>query len=67
MEQIINTLFAWGLILFLYFYPALLAWKRGHHQTEAIFILTLLLGWTGLGWVIALIWAHTTPRAHPKS
>ena len=49
------------IILFvaIYFLPAIVARKRHHRQTLAIFILNLLLGWTLLGWVIAMVWACT--------
>jgi hypothetical protein len=33
--------------------------SRKHNNEGAIFVLNLLLGWTFLGWVIALIWAPT--------
>jgi ABC-type transport system involved in cytochrome c biogenesis permease component len=47
----------------LYLLPWLVALWRSHHQTMAIFALNLLLGWTVLGWIAALIWALTvTPR-----
>lgn len=41
----------------LYFLPTILARRRGHRSPEAIFVLNLLLGWTLLGWVGALVWA----------
>lgn len=41
----------------LYFIPALVAFGNNHPQTSAIFALNLFLGWTLLGWVIALVWA----------
>lgn len=40
-----------------YFIPALIATKRDHPQKSAILIINILLGWTFLGWVIALVWA----------
>lgn len=40
-----------------YFLPSLVAAANGNKQGIAIFLLNLLLGWTGLGWIIALIWA----------
>lgn len=43
--------------IFLYFIPALVASNNNHSQTNAIFALNLFLGWTLLGWVIALVWA----------
>jgi Superinfection immunity protein len=49
--------------LWAYFLPWMVAAGRGHHQQLAIFVTCLLLGWTGLGWIIALIWACTAVRA----
>lgn len=42
-----------------YLLPALIAGLRRHHNEGAIFVLNLLLGWTFLGWVAALVWACT--------
>jgi len=42
--------------------PILVAHRRQHHNKTAIAILTLLLGWTILGWIIALVWACTAVR-----
>lgn len=42
-----------------YFLPAFIAGWRGHQNATAIFVLNLLLGWTFLGWVVALVWAFT--------
>ena len=50
-------------LLVLYFGPAIVAAIRKHHQQNAIFIPNFLLGWTVLGWIVALIWATTaTPK-----
>jgi hypothetical protein len=40
--------------------PTFVAYARVHHNRQAICALNLLAGWTGLGWVIALVWALTT-------
>jgi len=32
-----------------YLFPSIIAAFRGHHNTLAIFLLNLFLGWTGLG------------------
>ena len=40
-----------------YFLPAFVAYGRGHHQKAAIGLLNIFLGWTVLGWIIALVWA----------
>lgn len=39
--------------------PILVAWARRHRNAAAITALTLLVGWTFLGWVAALVWALT--------
>ena len=40
-----------------YVLPALMAWSMGSPQRVAITLVDLLLGWTILGWIAALIWA----------
>lgn len=50
------------MLLFLYFLPALIANHRKHHNQLAIFVLNLVVGWTVLGWIIALVWAFTNPQ-----
>jgi len=46
-----------GSCFLLYFLPSILAVARNKRDTTAIFFLNLLLGWTAIGWVIALVWA----------
>jgi hypothetical protein len=52
-------------IFAIYFLPCIVASvrKRRQRQQLAIFILNLLLGWTVLGWIAALVWACTTDVA----
>lgn len=50
------------LLLVGHFIPTIIALARGHHDGFAIFLTNLLLGWTVIGWVIALIWAVTAIR-----
>jgi len=47
------------IVLGLYFLPTSVASLRRHPNAMAIFLLNLLLGWTMLGWVIALVWSAT--------
>jgi len=42
---------------FLYFIPSIIAYQRHKANRGAIVAMNLLLGWTLIGWVIALIWA----------
>ncbi|HZZ61869.1 MAG TPA: superinfection immunity protein [Roseiarcus sp.] len=45
--------------LSVYLLPAIIAALRGHLDAAAIFVLNLVLGWTGIGWLVALIWSLT--------
>ncbi|BDW99587.1 superinfection immunity protein [Maricaulis maris] len=49
-------------VVLAYFLPAVIAGLRQHHNAGAIFLTNLLLGWTFLGWVIALVWSATATR-----
>ncbi|MDE0178227.1 MAG: superinfection immunity protein [Gammaproteobacteria bacterium] len=51
-----------AIMLLTYFIPTVVAMVRKHHNTTAIFVLNLFLGWSLLGWVAALVWAVTKPR-----
>lgn len=53
-------------LLIMYFAPAMLAWHEKHPQRAAIFALNSLLGWTLLGWIIALVWALTRSPQCPQ-
>ena len=48
-----------GLLLALYFLPSIIAGYRKHRNRGAIKALNLLLGWTVVGWVAALVWSFT--------
>jgi len=48
------------LLIILYFIPAIIGWKTKY--AAGIFLLNLLLGWTVLGWIGALIWAVSAPK-----
>lgn len=46
----------------LYFLPLIVAYCRDHPNTLGIAILNIMLGWTLIGWVVALIWAVLQER-----
>ena len=48
------------LAFLIYIIPALVAWHRRHPRSREIWALTLLLGWTGIAWLAALVWALRT-------
>jgi len=43
----------------IYFLPTIIAGGRNHQNLSAILILNLLVGWTFVGYVIALVWSFT--------
>lgn len=53
------------LAVIIYFFPAMIAQAHRHHNSSAIAVLNIFLGWTVLGWFAALIWANTSNRRKP--
>lgn len=53
--------FGFGFVM--YFLPSIIALARSKRDLLAIFLLNLFLGWSVIGWVVALIWAakHDAP------
>jgi hypothetical protein len=51
----------WGGI-FLYVAPGVIASVRRHPNVIQIWILTIMLGWTFFGWVLAVIWSVSSIR-----
>ncbi len=45
-----------------YFVPSVVALVRDHPSKGAIIALNILLGWTFLGWIGALVWSLTGTR-----
>jgi hypothetical protein len=66
----IGFMILWGLfclVLFLvslgiYFVPLFIASIRKHEQIVALGALNVLLGWTFVGWALAIVWALMNPR-----
>lgn len=50
-----------------YFLPTTIAIIRRRTNTTAIFVLDLFLGWTLIGWVVALVWAVATDAPKPAT
>jgi 4-amino-4-deoxy-L-arabinose transferase-like glycosyltransferase len=49
-----------------YLIPTVIAAWRDHPKKTGIFLINLLLGWTVVGWLVALIWALTgAPAVQP--
>jgi len=54
-----------GLVFLAYFLPSIIAYWRNAKRGLGIEILNWTLGWTGLGWIGALIWA-VSDNVHEK-
>jgi hypothetical protein len=54
------------LVLGIYMTPTLIAVARDHRNLTAIFLLNVLTGWTGLGWLWALIWSVMAQPKEPE-
>ncbi|NEU31225.1 superinfection immunity protein [bacterium LRH843] len=53
----IGSLIVFVFLLPFYFLPAIIAIIRGKTNKVAIIVLNILVGWTFIGWVIALVWS----------
>jgi hypothetical protein len=51
------------LLTLLYFLPSIIGHNK--HNAAAIFLLNLLLGWTVVGWFVAMVWACTADVRAP--
>jgi len=56
-----SGLIALLLIATFYLFPLACAVWRGHPKGMQIIALNVILGWTVVGWVAALIWAFSGP------
>lgn len=55
MYNIFVMMLGFCLVMFLYFLPSFVGSDK--KRSEGIQILNFFLGWTFIGWVVALIWA----------
>lgn len=62
----IGALIGFVFLAGLYLLPTLIGWGRGVHDLGMVAVLNILLGWTLVGWVVALALALRTPR-QPQS
>ena len=46
----------------LYFLPTIIAAARHKTNLVGIFLVNFLLGWSVIGWIVALVWAISTER-----
>lgn len=48
----------------LYLLPSIVAALRRHHNTASVVVIDLLLGWTLVGWVVAMAMAVSAKPAN---
>lgn len=49
----------WVLLILFYFTPTFIAYGRSHNSAHAIAVCNFILGWTVIGFFVALIWSFT--------
>ena len=57
MEDVLQAAVTASVLAAVYCLPMIVAIRYRHCRRKAITALNLLLGWTLVGWVIALLWA----------
>lgn len=55
--DVVILLFFVGLVIFAYLLLSFVALQLKHVNTTAICVLNILVGWSFIGWVAALVWA----------
>jgi len=56
-SDVVQGFVIFAIVLWIYFLPTFRGWRKSNRG--AIFALNLLLGWTLVGWVVAMVWALT--------
>lgn len=52
-----ESVFLLIILALIYLLPTIIAFSRGHASKWGIFATNLLLGWSGIIWLVALIWS----------
>ncbi|WP_291147073.1 superinfection immunity protein [Flavobacterium sp. UBA7680] len=60
----VGKLMAGMVILFVYFIPTIICWKK--KNSKYLLILNIFTAWTILGWFICFIWAFNINRQHAR-
>jgi hypothetical protein len=48
--------------VFIYFVPSIIAYRKKKRDVTPILLINIFLGWTLIGWVVALIWAVSSEK-----
>ena len=60
-KHMVWAITAFLVTVLLYFMPTLNARSRAHPSLPSIFLVNLLLGWTLIGWLVAIMWSTSGP------
>ena len=55
----VGTFLALIVVIFIYLLPTIIAYNKHKKNAGSICALNILLGWTFIGWVAALVWSLT--------
>lgn len=58
MGEIVGLFVLLGFLI-VFWFPTVIAYSRKHRNAPAILATNLLLGWTGVAWIVAVIWAFS--------
>jgi hypothetical protein len=64
--QAVLSLLLLGALIGAYFIPTIIALMRHLDSAVQVALLNFLLGWTMIGWIIALIWAAKPAQPAPR-
>ena len=56
---LLGHVFTAAILLALYMLPSYVALMRRHIRQDSIIAVDMLLGWTFVGWIVALAWSLT--------
>jgi hypothetical protein len=71
VENNMDTFMRWDVAFYLllgltlYLLPTIIAIQRKHHNRRSICFTNVFFGWSFIGWVLALIWGLSSPKAPP--
>ncbi len=60
MENMLGLTAAFIGLVALYFLPTMVAFARRHKNKMPIVLVNFFVGWTVLGWFVALVWSFTS-------
>jgi hypothetical protein len=64
--QVVLSLLLLGALIGAYFVPTIVALARHLDNVVQVALLNFFLGWSVIGWIVALIWAAKPARPAPR-